>query len=93
MYWIIKEKKHYKKHIDNNEKNLTNDKRIGILIILSIIFIYYIIGYIFKTDILNVITLRKNGISISFVGIILVFITSVLVIFIINFTNNTKKNK
>ena len=68
---------------NKNIKFNPKDKKIALLIVLGIMFFYYIIGYIFKTDILNAITLRRNGVSFSFLGMILLIATSLLVVYII----------
>jgi uncharacterized membrane protein (DUF485 family) len=69
------------------------DKKVALIIVLSTMLIYYIIGYIFKTDILNAITLRKNGVNFSFIGIVLLFITSIVIGNIIDFIRKSRERK
>jgi len=56
---------------------------LSILVIFSVYFVYYFIGYLVNTDILNAITSHRNGFSISFIGIFLLFGTSFLVVYFI----------
>ena len=56
---------------------------LSILVIFSVYFVYYFIGYLVNTDILNAITPHRNGFSISFYGIFLLFGTSLLVVYFI----------
>jgi hypothetical protein len=39
---------------------------------------YYFIGLLFDTDMFNAITVQENGFSVSFIGIILLVVTSTL---------------
>ena len=51
-------------------------KKITIVTLLLSYSILYLIGYGFRTDMLNAITIRPNGMSISLVGVVLLgFIT------------------
>ena len=92
MFLLVKDKKYYKKNKDDNENVSINskDKKIAFLIVIGTMLFYYIIGYIFKTDILNAITLRKNGVTFSFLGVFLLFITSILTSFLVE---PIKKNR
>lgn len=76
------------KYIVNNPK----DTRISISIVLCTIFAYYVLGYILKTDILNAVTIRKNGVSFSFIGIFLLIITSSIIGYIFNIIKSNKTN-
>lgn len=71
MFLIVKDKKGSKK----NEKMNKGNKKTALLIVLCTMLAYYLIGYILNTDVLNVFTLKENGISFSFIGMILLFIT------------------
>ncbi|NLK96293.1 MAG: hypothetical protein GX275_14080 [Clostridiales bacterium] len=62
----------------------SGNKKIILLIVLGTMFIYYIIGYFLNTDILNAFTFRKNGISFSIIGLILLIITTIAICFIID---------
>ncbi len=58
---------------------------------LSTYGIYYFIGYLLNTDILNAITPHKNGFSVSFVGIFLLIGTSCFLVYVIeNYWKNKK---
>lgn len=95
MFLLVRDKRYLKKNKADNEKILITfkDKKIAILIILCTMLIYYIIGCIFKTDIFNVITVRKNGASVSFIGIILVLITSMMIGFMIDAIRKKREKK
>lgn len=64
---------------------------IYIIFIMLTMLLYYIIGYIVKTDILNAITLRKSGVS--FIGVILLFVTSMMITYIVEFIKKDRENK
>jgi Na+/H+ antiporter NhaD/arsenite permease-like protein len=61
MFLLVKDKKNYQKNKDGDESVSINSKykKVAFLIVLCTMLLYYIIGCIFKTDILNAITLRK----------------------------------
>jgi hypothetical protein len=59
------------------------NKKMVFIILITVYFIYFIIGLIFKTDILNAVTFRRNGMSISFIGILLLIFTTLLIGYII----------
>jgi|GEM_PF-2725103 len=82
MFLIVRDKKNSKKIGKSIEPN-KSDKKVALLIILCTMLMYYIIGYIFNTDILNFITFRKNGVSFSFIGMGLLLITSLFIGYII----------
>lgn len=86
MFLIVRDRRNSIKNKDANKRIAVNprDKKIALLIVLCTMLIYYIIGYIFKADIFNVITLRKNGVSFSFIGMILLFITSLSIGYIVD---------
>lgn len=86
MFLIVRDRRNSIKNKDINERIVVNakDKKLAFIIVLCTMLIYYIIGYIFKTDIFNAITLRKNGVSFSFIGMILLFITSLLIGYIVD---------
>ncbi|MFL0250648.1 hypothetical protein ACJDT4_09470 [Clostridium neuense] len=60
-------------------------KKQAIIIVLSVTFMYYLIGRLFKTDELNVIFWHKNEMNISIVAVFLVVITSILITLIVEF--------
>jgi ABC-type Mn2+/Zn2+ transport system permease subunit len=93
MFLVVRDRKKSNKNNNVNKDIVVNprDKKIALIIVLSTMLIYYIIGYIFKTDILNAITLRKNGVNFSFIGIVLLFITSIVVGNIIDFTRKSRE--
>ena len=63
-----------------------------IVVMLVVYFMYYFTGLLFDTDIFNAITPQNNGFSVSFIGIILLVITSVLIIkFIEKYRKSTSK--
>ena len=92
MFLLVKDRNTYKKNKDSTKNILLNpnDKKIAFLIVICIMLFYYIMGYIFKTDILNPITFRKNGVTFSFIGVILLFISSILITFVIEFIKKKK---
>ena len=58
---------------------------LDIIVIFSVYFVYYFIGYLFDTDMLNAITPHgMHGFTISFVGVFLLIGTTILVKFVIN---------
>lgn len=81
MYLVVRDRKYPKISKEVNKKIAVSskDKKLAIIILISTYYIYYLIGYLLKTDMLNAFTLRKSGVSISFIGILLLLITSVLV--------------
>lgn len=85
MFLVIKDKRNSYKNKDSNKNKAVNpiDKKIALLIVLCTMFMYYIIGYLFKTDILNAITFRKNGVSYSFIGVILLIVTTLIIGYVI----------
>jgi uncharacterized membrane protein (DUF485 family) len=61
---------------------MSKDKKITIqmiVVMLSVYFSYYIIGYLLDTDMLNAITPRKGEVTFSFIGFVLLFVTTILV--------------
>lgn len=77
MYLVVRDRKYPK---STKKIPVSSEvKRRAIIILFCTYFVYYLIGYLFKTDILNAITFRKDGASISFIGIALLLITYVLV--------------
>jgi hypothetical protein len=89
-----KRKRYFKNNNDINESISANskNKKVSILIVLCTMLMYYIMGFIFKIDILNVITWRRNSFSISFIGLILLIITSLLIEFIIDVIKKSRHN-
>lgn len=51
-----------------------------IVVILVVYFMYYLIGLLFDTDMFNAVTLQENGFTISFIGIILLAVTSFFIL-------------
>ncbi len=86
MYLVVRDRKYSKitREVNGKDPVSSEDKKLAIIILLCTYFVYYFIGYLLKTDILNAFTFRKNGVSISFIGIFLLIITSLLVRKIIN---------
>lgn len=70
-------------NIRKNEElknNITKkEKRVVYIIIFSTVVGYYILSYLLDLDILNFITFRENGITFSFVGLILLVGTSLII--------------
>lgn len=58
---------------------IKNEKTIAYMLVLLITTVYYIIGYVLHIDILRVFVVQKDGFSISFIAIILVFITALII--------------
>lgn len=56
-----------------------NERLIAYMLVLLITTIYYVIGYVFHIDILKVFVVHKDGFSIGFVAILLVFVTTFIV--------------
>ncbi|TGY41511.1 hypothetical protein E5347_12335 [Clostridium sartagoforme] len=81
LFMIVRDKK--SDNIRKNEElknNITKkDKRVVYIIIFSTVFGYYILSYLLDLDILNFITFRENGITFSFVGLILLVSTSLII--------------
>lgn len=69
------------------------DMKLAIIIVLCTYLAYYFIGYLLKTDALNAFTLHRNGISISFIGIFLLLVTSLLVGYIIDVIRKSADKK
>jgi hypothetical protein len=65
------------------KKNNSKDMILAFLTLIGTYFVYYYIGYLLNTDVLNAVTYRKDGMTISFIGFFLLFITSVFVFYII----------
>jgi hypothetical protein len=65
------------------KKNKSKDKILGVLTFLGIYFFYDYLDYLFNTDILNAVTVRKHSTTISFIGFFLFIITSVFVLYMI----------
>lgn len=95
MFLILKDSKNSKGNRAVNKEITTNKKykKIARIIVPCTMLIYYIIGRIFKNDIFNAITVTDNGCSISFIGIILVFITSIAILFIYDFIRKRREEK
>lgn len=89
-FLLAKDRKNLKKYKNINNIN-PKDKKLAILIVLSVIFLYYIIGHIFKTDILNFITFRKHGVTYSFIGLLLLIGTSLFIGYIIEVIMKKRK--
>lgn len=85
MYLVVRDRKHPKITKEVTKKAMINSKTDKLTIIVGICtyVIYNIIGCLLKTDILIPVTVRKSGGSISFVGIILWVVTTLLIRFII----------
>lgn len=95
MGFLVKAKMHLKMTKEGNKNTFVNprDKKLVIVIVLSIYILYYLIGWLLKTDMLNPVTIRTNGATFSFVGIILLTITSLLVGYIIDVLEYTESTK
>lgn len=87
---LVKDRKNLKKYREINNIN-PKDKKLAILILLSVILMYRIIGYIFNIDTVNFITNRENGITFSFIGLFLLICTSLLIVYIIEVIKKNKK--
>lgn len=90
MFLIVRDKKNARRISKSIEPNKA-DRKVALLIILCTMLMYYVIGYIFNTDILNFITFRKNGVSFSFIGMGLLLITSLFIGYIINYIEKNSK--
>ncbi|KXY43528.1 hypothetical protein AT257_04165 [Bacillus cereus] len=53
------------------------------VIVMAIIIMYSLIGHVLNLDILKVMAIQQNGVSISFVGIAICYITARLLFFAI----------
>lgn len=62
------------------------------MLVLLITTVYYIIGYVLHIDILRVFVVQKDGFSISFIAIILVFITALIIGLITTYFQKRKLN-
>ena len=83
LVMIVKDNKLVNKRKEESKNNITKkDKRSAYIIILSTIIGYYILSYLLDLDILNFITFRKNGSTFSFIGLILLIVTSLIISFI-----------
>ncbi|MEC5240254.1 hypothetical protein MKX66_02480 [Bacillus sp. FSL R9-9530] len=51
------------------------------VIVMAIIIMYSLIGHVLNLDILKVMAIQQNGVSISFVGIAICYITARLLFF------------
>ena len=97
MKLVIRDRKYPKNTKEVNKKIpvSSEEKKRAIIILFCTYFVYYLIGYKLKTDILNAITFRKYGTTISFIGIALLLITYALVekiIYVIRMKINKRKN-
>lgn len=54
-----------------------------VIIIVTVYLVFFSIGKLINTDILNAITFYKDGFTISFIGVILLLVTSNIIYFII----------
>jgi len=73
-----------------------NNKRLKILVLVVIIgvyCIYYFMGYLFNSNILNAITFHRHGFTINIIGFEVLFATTVLVLYFIQKYMNKRKNK
>lgn len=95
MFLVVKDRKNSNKNHNINKRVVANsrDKKIALIIVSFTMLIYKIIGYIFKTDIFNFITYRKNGFSVSFIGLVLLFFTSIVIGNIIDILGKVEKGK
>ena len=95
LFLVVKDKSNSYKNKDYNKNKAVNpiDKKIALLIVLCTMFMYYIIGYLFKTDILNAITFRKNGVSYSFIGVILLFVTTLIIGYVIEKISKSRERR
>lgn len=95
IYLVVRDRKHPNITRDVNEKILVNSKADKLTIIIGICtcVMYSIIGYCLKTDMLIPVTVHKNGGSISFVGIILWVVTTLVIRFIIEIGKKIYKRK
>ncbi|EJQ59353.1 MULTISPECIES: hypothetical protein [Bacillus] len=58
------------------------------VIVMAIIIMYSLIGHVLNLDILKVMAIQQNGVSISFVGIAICYITARLLFFAIRKLKN-----
>jgi hypothetical protein len=57
-----------------------NDKTLSLLICVGTLAALYFIGFLMKTDILNIITPHKNGFTFSFIGALVWLIISIFIL-------------
>lgn len=72
----------YPKPLKEGKKNISNsfdDKKRMIIIVLCTYFIYRLISYLFNIDIISAFTTHKNGGNVSFIGISILIVTSLLI--------------
>ena len=95
MYLIVRDKRNSlrSKSGKESEQVALKDKKIALLIIVSTMLLYYVIGYFLKTDMLNAITPRRNGVTFSFIGVALLLITSLAISYIVEKFRKNKKDK
>ena len=81
MYLVVRDMKYPKlpKEVTKKIPVSSKYKKVAIIIVLCTYLFYYLIGNLLKTDMPIAFTLNKNGSSISFIGLFLLFVTSVLV--------------
>lgn len=76
-----------------NDINRSKDKKIAFIITIGTFCFYYVMDYLFKTDVLSAVTFHKHGITISFIGIFLLFTTSLLIGYVTNTIRKSVKKK
>jgi len=62
-------------------KNLTI---LNVILIIIVYLLYFFIGYLLKMDVLNTFTFTENGLKVSFVGIILLLATFLIIRYFIH---------
>jgi hypothetical protein len=71
-------------------KRSMNDKRLTLLVFLGTLLVLYFLGYLMNTDILSIVTFHTNGSTFSFIGALLWFIISSIILYVIQVYKNKK---
>lgn len=65
-------------------------RRSAYFVVTAIIIMYLFIGHLLNIDILKLMTIHKDGFSVSFVGIAICYITATVLFFVIRKLKNSK---
>ena len=74
-------------------KNNKSLKILVLIVILGVYCVYYFIGNLFNTNILNAVTFHNHGFLINIIGFVALVATSVLVLYLIKKYIEKRKDK
>lgn len=89
LFLLVRDNKNSRKNITASGNSV--DKKIALIILLTTMLVYYVLGWLFNADFINAITFRKNGVTFSLLGALLLIVTSLGVGYIVDAISKKSK--